>query len=54
MVKLPIQGKGTFDVEDGKKLVLGIQENGSDIMHRCSGNAKCTSYRVEFIEDEPE
>ncbi|MEL6269901.1 MAG: 2Fe-2S iron-sulfur cluster-binding protein [Chloroflexota bacterium] len=54
MPQLTIQNKGTFDASDGKKLVLAIEENGSDIMHRCGGNAKCTSCRVEFIEGEPE
>ncbi len=54
MPKLTIQDKGTFNVEDGKKLVLAIEENGSDIMHRCGGNAKCTSCRVEFIDNEPQ
>lgn len=54
MAKLTIQEKGTFEVTDGKKLVLAIEENGSDILHRCGGNAKCTSCRVEFIDGEPE
>ena len=54
MARLTIQDKGTFDVAGGKKLVLAIEENGSDIMHRCGGNAKCTSCRVEFVEGEPE
>jgi len=54
MPRLTVQDKGTFDVADGKKLVLAIEENGSDVMHRCGGNAKCTSCRVEFSEGEPE
>ena len=53
MAKLTIQDKGTFDVTDGKRLVLAIEENGTDIMHRCGGNGKCTSCRVEFIVGEP-
>lgn len=53
MPQLTIRDKDTFDVADGKKLVLAIEESGSDIMHRCGGNAKCTSCRVEFIEGEP-
>ena len=54
MPKLTVQDKGTFDVADGKRLVLAIEENGSDILHRCGGNARCTTCRVEFIEGEPE
>lgn len=53
MAKLTIQGKGTFEVADGRRLVLAIEENGSDIMHRCGGNAGCTSCRVSFSEGEP-
>ena len=53
MARLTIQDKGSFEVTDGTKLVLAIEENGSDIMHRCGGNAKCTSCRVEFTDGEP-
>jgi len=37
----------------GKKLVLAIEDAGVDILHRCGGNAKCTTCRVEIIEGEP-
>jgi ferredoxin len=55
MPKLEIEGVGDFDVESGKRLVLAIEEDaGVDILHRCGGNAKCTTCRVEYVEGEPE
>ncbi len=53
MPKLTVNGK-TFDVENGKRLVLAIEETGVAVGHRCGGNARCTTCRVEFIEGEPE
>jgi len=54
MVKLTVEGYGTFDVPDGKRLVLAIEEDAKvDVMHACGGNARCTTCRVEFIEGEP-
>ncbi|ATP39761.1 (2Fe-2S)-binding protein [Solibacillus sp. R5-41] len=40
---------GTFEVETGKKLVLALEDNGINILHRCGGNAKCTTCRVEIL-----
>ena len=37
----------------GKKLVLAIEDAGVDILHRCGGNARCTTCRVEIIEGDP-
>ena len=37
----------------GKKLVLAIEDAGVDILHRCGGNARCTTCRVEVLEGEP-
>lgn len=42
-------GTVSFEVEGGKKLVLALEDNGVDIMHRCGGNARCTTCRVEVI-----
>ncbi len=53
MPRLEVEGRGTFEVESGTRLVLAIEENGVDILHRCGGYAKCTTCRVEFIEGEP-
>src|SRR5918911_2993605 len=43
-------GLQTFDAEAGRKLVLAIEDAGIDILHRCGGNAKCTTCRVELLE----
>ena len=53
--KLEVEGAGTSDVEEGKCLVLAIEEDaGVDIMHECGGYARCATCRVEFSEGEPE
>ena len=52
MPKLTIDGK-TYEVEAGKRLVLAIEEAGIHIGHRCGGNARCTTCRVEFLAGEP-
>ena len=55
MPRLEVEGVGVFDVEEGKRLVLAIEEDaGVDILHRCGSYAKCTTCRVEFLEGEPE
>jgi ferredoxin len=42
-----------FDAEQGRKLVLAIEDAGIDILHRCGGNAKCTTCRVEILAGDP-
>ena len=51
--KVTVEGFGSFDVEEGTKLVLAIEQNGVDISHRCGGEAKCTTCRVKYITPEP-
>jgi ferredoxin len=46
-------GVQEFDAQDGRKLVLAIEDAGIDILHRCGGNAKCTTCRVEVIAGDP-
>jgi ferredoxin len=46
-------GTLAFECEAGKKLVLCIEDNGIDILHRCGGNARCTTCRVEVISGDP-
>lgn len=54
MPKLTVEGYGTFEVPDGKRLVLAIEQDAKvDILHACGGNARCTTCRVEFIGGEP-
>jgi ferredoxin len=43
-------GTQTIDAPEGKKLVLVIEDAGIDILHRCGGNARCTTCRVEVLE----
>jgi ferredoxin len=54
MPKLTVEGYGTFEVPQDKRLVLAIEQDAKvDILHACGGNARCTTCRVEFIEGEP-
>ena len=46
-------GEQTIEAPDGKKLVLGIEDAGIDILHRCGGNARCTTCRVEVLAGDP-
>ena len=49
---ISVIGFGEFEVEKGKKLVLALEDNGVDILHRCGGRAKCTTCRVEVLAGE--
>ena len=53
MPSLTIENQ-TFEVAEGKRLVLAIEERGVNIGHRCGGFARCTTCRVEFESGEPE
>src|ERR1044071_5967331 len=46
---------GTVQIEapEGKRLVLALEDAGIDILHRCGGNARCTTCRVEVLEGDP-
>lgn len=47
-------GGEQVEVPDGKRLVLAIEQDlGIDVMHRCGGNAHCTTCRVVFESGEP-
>jgi ferredoxin len=46
-------GQQTIEAPAGKKLVLVIEDAGIDILHRCGGNARCTTCRVEILAGEP-
>ncbi|HKB35580.1 MAG TPA: 2Fe-2S iron-sulfur cluster-binding protein [Gemmataceae bacterium] len=55
MPKLTVEGVGEFDVPEGKRLVLALEDEAKiDQMHACGGNARCTTCRVEFISGEPD
>ncbi len=54
MTKITVEGHGEFEVEPGKRLVLALVEDaGTDQLHACGGNARCTTCRVEFIDGMP-
>ncbi|MGI8642316.1 MAG: 2Fe-2S iron-sulfur cluster-binding protein [Pyrinomonadaceae bacterium] len=46
-------GTVAFEAEEGRKLVLCLEDNDIDILHRCGGNAKCTTCRVEVLAGDP-
>jgi len=48
-----VGGLVAFEAEEGKKLVLAIEDQGIDILHRCGGNARCTTCRVEVLDGDP-
>ena len=55
MPKLTVEGVGTVDVPDGKRLVLALEDDAKvDQLHACGGNARCTTCRVEFVSGEPD
>ncbi len=55
MSTLEVEGMGSFEVLDGKRLVLAIEEDaGVDILHRRGSYARCTACRVEYLGGEPE
>jgi ferredoxin len=53
MPTVTVEGEKSFEVPMGKKLVLGIEDAGIDILHRCGGFARCTTCRVQFVSGEP-
>ena len=55
MPKLTVEGVGTFDVPQDKRMVLALEDEAQiDQLHACGGNARCTTCRVEFVAGEPE
>jgi ferredoxin len=53
MPRVEVVDIGTIDVAEGRRLVLGIEDAGIDILHRCGGNARCATCRVEVLGGEP-
>jgi len=49
MPTVQVEGKGQIQAEEGTKLVLALEDGGIDILHRCGGNARCTTCRVEIL-----
>jgi ferredoxin len=53
MPTVTVDGEKSFEVEKGKKLVLALEDGGIDILHRCGGNARCTTCRVQILAGDP-
>ena len=53
MATLIIDGN-SYEIAEGTRLTTAIEEQGIDILHRCGGNAKCTTCKITFNSGEPE
>ena len=54
MPQLSVEGVGSFEVPQDKRLVLALEDEAKvDQMHACGGNVRCTTCRVEFVAGEP-
>lgn len=53
MAVIRMEGIGTTSAVDGQRLVLAIMDAGVDILHRCGGNARCTTCRVQILSGDP-
>lgn len=53
MPTVRMDGIGETTCDEGRRLVLCIEDAGVDILHRCGGNARCTTCRVEIIDGNP-
>ena len=49
MPQITVEGEEPFSAEAGKKLVLCLEDGGIDVLHRCGGQARCTTCRVEIV-----
>jgi ferredoxin len=54
MPQLTVEGVGTFEVPQNKRLVNALSDEAKvDQLHACGGNARCTTCRVQFVAGEP-
>ena len=49
MPTVTVEGERPFEAAAGTKLVLALEDAGIDVMHRCGGNARCTTCRVQVV-----
>src|SRR3982751_3086930 len=55
MPTLNVEGEGSFEVPQGKRLVNALEDEAKiDQLHACGGFARCTTCRVQFVAGEPE
>ena len=52
MATITMEGIGETTCGEGRRLVLCVEDAGVDILHRCGGNARCTTCRVEVVAGE--
>lgn len=48
--QITVEPDEKIEATAGRRLVLAIEDAGIDILHRCGGNARCTTCRVEILE----
>ncbi len=53
MPRVTVTDIDTLTCAHGRRLVLAIEDGEIDILHRCGGNARCATCRVEVLEGEP-
>ena len=53
MPNVDIEGFGQTTCDEGRRLVLCIEDAGVDILHRCGGNARCTTCVTTRIWETP-
>jgi ferredoxin len=49
VASVQMAGIGRTSAVEGQRLVLAIMDAGVDILHRCGGNARCTTCRVQIL-----
>lgn len=54
MPTITLKSGEVINAEENRRLVLALEDGGIDILHRCGGNAQCTTCRVVFSEGEPD
>jgi len=55
MSKLTVEGVGTFEVPQSKRLVNALIDDAKiDQLHACGGFARCTTCRVQFVAGNPQ
>lgn len=54
MPQITVTDSISFEAPADKRLILTLEDAGVDILHRCGGNARCTTCRVTFQAGEPD
>lgn len=54
MPTIQVNGGITFEAHPQQRLILALRDHDVDILHRCGGNARCTTCRVIVHAGEPD